>query len=155
MIHLHELASVIVLLLHPMNKWINLLFFCGIIAIVNDGCKPLDPCLKEETYSVKIGDTLFIRSCDKNAEIFSWEIDQERVNTFLNPPQPFYSHYADSGGGPCDRFVYLIFHDTGEFKVRCHVGKLSNGSCADDLTPKDTEFSTAKVSVRDTARNLN
>jgi hypothetical protein len=149
------MAYDIVLLLRSMNKWIHLFVFCGILAILSDGCQPLDPCLKEDTFNVKVGDTVFIKSCDKNAEIFSWEIDKERVNTFLNPPQPFYSHFADSGGGPCDPFVYLIFHDTGLFKVRCHVGKISNGSCADDLTPKDTEFSTAKVTVRDTARNRN
>ncbi|GAB5540165.1 MAG: hypothetical protein Salg2KO_22680 [Salibacteraceae bacterium] len=115
----------------------------------------MDPCLNEEQFDVKLGDTVFVSSCDENAEIYSWEIGGENVNTFLNPPQPFFNHYADSGGGPCDRFVYLIFHDTGTFKLRCTIGKISNGKCADDLTPSRSERSTAFIHVADTVKRSN
>lgn len=115
-------------------------------------CKPLDPCLKEEDFNIKLGDTVFVKACDENAEIYSWQINKEPINTFLNPPNPFFNHYADSGGTPCDPFVSVIFHDTGNFKIRCVFGKISNGNCSDDLPMSESEFLNAKVYVKDTAR---
>ena len=115
-------------------------------------CKPLDPCFLEDDFSVKLGDTLLVRACDENAEIYNWQINKEGVNTFLNPPEPFFNHFVDSGGQSCNPFISVIFHDTGEFQVRCYFGKLSNGACADDLPMKDSEFLNAKVHVRDTIR---
>lgn len=117
-------------------------------------CQPLDPCLKTDEFSVKIGDTVYIQSCSENAEIFAWNVEGESVNNFLNPPQPFYSHYADSGGGSCDPFVYLIFHDTGDFRIQCVHGKLSNGSCSDNLAFKKSESIFANVHVRDTVKKV-
>jgi hypothetical protein len=113
-------------------------------------CQPLDPCLKTDEFNVKLGDTVFIKSCAENTEIYAWNVEGEAVNDFLNPPQPFYTHFADSGGGSCDPFVYLIFYDTGNYRVQCVNGKLSNGNCSDDFAFKKSESAFANVHVRDT-----
>ena len=114
------------------------------------GCKPLDPCLVEDDLSVKLGDTVFVKTCDVNAEIYNWQVNKEGVNTFLNPPEPFFNHFVARGGKSCDPFLSIIFHDTGSFQVRCIFGKLSNGGCSDDLPMKNNEFLNAHVHVRDT-----
>lgn len=132
-----------------MNKWTILLAgFAGLMYL--GACRPLDPCLKPDEVEAKIGDTIWIQSCDENAEIYHWQVGLDEVNTFLNPPQPFYNHYVDSGGGPCDPFVSIIFHDTGEFRLRCTIGKLSNGNCSDDLAMKKSETIKTIITIQDT-----
>ena len=130
----------------------SLLGFVAFVLLMSS-CRPLDPCLNADEFEVKLGDTVVVTSCALNAEIYSWEIKNERVNTFLIDPKPFFSHYADTGGTTCDNFVSLIVHDAGSFRLRCYIGKLSNGTCADELTPSKTEMISARIQVRDTARN--
>ena len=129
---------------------VSIVFF--LINTLIFGCKPVDPCFVEDDFSVKLGDTVFIKACDENAEIYEWQLNKEGVNTFLNPPDPFFNHFADSGGTSCDPFISIILQDTGKFQVRCYFGKLSNGGCSDDLPMRTSEYLNATINVRDTVR---
>jgi len=126
-----------------------------IVAVITSisACKPLDPCLNENEIEIKLGDTVIIQACDENAELYEWQLNKEEVNTIINPPEPFYNHYVDSGGTSCDPFISIIFNDTGDFQIRCYFGKLSNGGCSDNLPLKKSEYLNAEIHVRDTAKS--
>lgn len=119
-------------------------------------CKRLDPCLEKdsEEMTVRLGDTVLIRSCSVHAEMYEWLVDDEEPNLFLDHAQPFFNHYADSGGTACDNFIRLYFHDTGEHVITVHFAKLRRkAKCTDGLFPVEkAEARRAVVMVKDTVK---
>ena len=96
-------------------------------------CKPLDPCVRNDELEVVVGDTIFVKTCSMNAEIYRWTLDKEEINRFLYPPEPFFNHYVDIGGGSCDGFIRLYIYDTGSYTLSIDIAKLGNGiRCASD-----------------------
>lgn len=126
---------------------------CLVLGIVLTQCRPVDPCLNGEEFNVRLGDTLIITACSKNAEIYHWSIDREDPNLFLDDPIPFYNHYVDSGGTACDNFIRIYFHDTGDHIISLDFAKLRRKQkCSDEIEfPLDkSERMVAKVYVKDT-----
>lgn len=111
----------------------HLLYIVLPLALLLQNCERPDVCLKgtgeTNEYTVKLGDTLQIQSCSQNAQVYIWKIDGREVNTFLDPPMPFYEHYAPDGGEACSPYVHLIFHDTGRYRLNLEIARLKNGTC--------------------------
>ncbi|GAB4374663.1 MAG: hypothetical protein Kow0075_00500 [Salibacteraceae bacterium] len=126
--------------------WEQTLCFLLLVLV---SCTKLDPCLKQSAHELSVGDTLLVTSCATNAEKYAWLVDGEPVNRLVYPPDPFYNHYADSGGGPCDNFVQIVFFDTGLFAIAAQIGLLERGDdCGGNSLPKKSETSSVVVSVK-------
>ncbi|MEZ4722541.1 MAG: hypothetical protein R2813_11770 [Flavobacteriales bacterium] len=124
--------------------------FVSLLAI---GCRPVDPCLNGDEFNVRLGDTLVITACSKNAEMYNWLVDRAEPNLFLDDPLPFYNHYVDSGGTACDRYIRIYFHDTGDHLISLDFAKLRRKQkCDDELEfPLDkSERASVRVHVKDT-----
>ena len=111
-------------------------------------CTRLEPCLDQAEYECKREDTLVIVSCSPGAEAYEWLIDGKAINNFLNPPQPFFTHYVTDGGEACDPFMSVIFSDTGSHSVELIVKKISSGGCSEEFKPGKTKAIKANIKVK-------